>query len=100
MYFVQIPVMFIYLQYDIFYRAFLKCILFVPQKVFCEKVQKWKYNGNESKLHIKYINNCQLKTQKIGLKEVDTKLLLHAIQKTAAFESLLSRRFTGESISH
>ena len=27
--------------------------------------------------------------------ELDTKLLLHAIQKTANFESLLSRRFTG-----
>ena len=31
--------------------------------------------------------------------EVDTKLLLHAIQKTAAFESLLSRRFSGVTLS-
>jgi len=30
--------------------------------------------------------------------EVDTKLLLHAIQKTAAFETLLSRRFTGVTL--
>ena len=29
------------------------------------------------------------------IQEVDTKLLLHSIQKTTAFESLLSRRFTG-----
>ncbi len=28
-------------------------------------------------------------------REVDTKLLLHSIQKTSSFESLLSRRFTG-----
>ena len=27
--------------------------------------------------------------------EIDTKLLLHAIQRTTNFESLLSRRFTG-----
>lgn len=27
--------------------------------------------------------------------EIDTKLLLHAIQRTSNFESLLSRRFTG-----
>ena len=31
--------------------------------------------------------------------EVDTKLLLHAIQKTAAFESLLSRRFSGVTLN-
>ena len=30
--------------------------------------------------------------------EVDTKLLLHAIQKTVAFESLLSRRFSGVTL--
>ena len=30
--------------------------------------------------------------------EVDTKLLLHAIQKTAAFETLLSRRFSGVTL--
>ena len=30
--------------------------------------------------------------------EVDTKLLIHAIQKTAAFESLLSRRFSGVTL--
>jgi len=32
-------------------------------------------------------------------KEVDTKLLLHSIQKTTAFESLLSRRFTGKTLN-
>ena len=32
------------------------------------------------------------------IKEVDTKLLLHSIQKTTAFESLLSRRFLGLTI--
>jgi len=32
-------------------------------------------------------------------KEVDTKLLLHSINKTAAFESLLSRRFTGRTLN-
>jgi len=31
--------------------------------------------------------------------EVDTKLLLHAIQKTAAFEGLLSRRFSGVTLN-
>ena len=31
--------------------------------------------------------------------EVDTKLLLHAIQKTAAFENLLSRRFSGITLN-
>jgi len=31
--------------------------------------------------------------------EVDTKLLLHAIQKTASFESLLSRRFSGVTLN-
>jgi archaellum component FlaC len=30
--------------------------------------------------------------------EIDTKLLLHAIQSTATFESLLSRRFTGVTL--
>ena len=30
--------------------------------------------------------------------EIDTKLLLHAIQRTANFESLLSRRFTGVTL--
>ena len=31
--------------------------------------------------------------------EIDTKLLLHAVQRTANFESLLSRRFTGVTLS-
>merc|ERR1719510_39754 len=30
--------------------------------------------------------------------EIDTKLLLHAIQRTVNFESLLSRRFTGVTL--
>jgi len=33
------------------------------------------------------------------IKEVDTKLLLHSIQKTVAFESLLSRRFSGVTLA-
>lgn len=32
-------------------------------------------------------------------REVDTKLLLHSIQKTSSFESLLSRRFTGRTLN-
>ena len=32
-------------------------------------------------------------------RDIDTKLLLHAVQKTATFESLLSRRFTGITIT-
>ena len=31
--------------------------------------------------------------------EIDTKLLLHAVQRTANFESLLSRRFTGVTLT-
>ena len=31
--------------------------------------------------------------------EIDTKLLLHAVQRTANFESLLSRRFTGITLT-
>ena len=33
------------------------------------------------------------------LQEIDTKLLLHSIQKTSAFENLLSRRFSGVTTS-
>ena len=40
-----------------------------------------------------------IKIMKNRQAEVDTKLLLHAIQKTAAFESLLSRRFTGVTLN-
>ena len=32
--------------------------------------------------------------------EIDTKLLLHAVQRTANFESLLSRRFSGVTLSN
>ena len=33
-------------------------------------------------------------------REIDTKLLLHAVQRTANFESLLSRKFEGVTINH
>jgi len=46
------------------------------------------------------ITKCDLgKILKQRQSEVDTKLLLHAIQKTATFESLLSRRFSGVTLN-
>lgn len=61
--------------------------------------QNWEVS---ERIAIQFCYNTREELSKIMSKrknEIDVKLLLYAIQKTAAFENLLSRRFTGVTIS-
>lgn len=61
--------------------------------------QNWEVS---ERIAIQFCHDTREELSKIMSKrknEIDVKLLLYAIQKTAAFENLLSRRFTGVTIN-
>lgn len=61
--------------------------------------QNWEVS---ERIAIQFCHSTREELSKIMSKrknEIDVKLLLYAIQKTAAFENLLSRRFTGVTIN-
>ncbi|CAH0548839.1 unnamed protein product [Brassicogethes aeneus] len=61
--------------------------------------QNWEVS---ERIAVQFCHNTREELTKIMSKrknEIDVKLLLFAIQKTAAFENLLSRRFTGITIN-
>ncbi|XP_018561685.1 vacuolar protein sorting-associated protein 53 homolog [Anoplophora glabripennis] len=61
--------------------------------------QNWEVS---ERIAVQFCHNTREELSKIMSKrknEIDVKLLLYAIQKTAGFENLLSRRFTGVTIS-
>ncbi|KAJ8921190.1 hypothetical protein NQ315_013662 [Exocentrus adspersus] len=61
--------------------------------------QNWEVS---ERIAVQFCHNTREELSKIMAKrknEIDVKLLLYAIQKTAAFENLLSRRFTGITLN-
>lgn len=61
--------------------------------------QNWEVS---ERIAIQFCHDTREELSKIMSKrknEIDVKLLLYAIQKTAAFENLLSRRFTGVTVN-
>lgn len=60
--------------------------------------QNWEVS---ERIAVQFCHNTREELSKIMAKrknEIDVKLLLYAIQKTSAFESLLSKRFTGVTL--
>lgn len=61
--------------------------------------QNWEVS---ERIAVQFCHNTREELAKLMAKrknEIDVKLLLFAIQKTAAFENLLARRFTGVTIT-